>query len=60
MVKSRSSREWDKRNLKSLTVTVPRSLAEEVDLAAAEEGVSRTKFIKLAIKKKLEERIDEM
>ena len=54
MVKSRSSREWDKRNLKSLTVTVPRSLAEEVAILAAEDGTSRTGWVKQAIKEKLE------
>ena len=54
MAKSRSSREWDKRNLTTLTVTVLRSLAEEVAIVAAEDGTSRTGWVKQAIKEKLE------
>jgi hypothetical protein len=54
MAKSEASRRWDALNLKSFTIRFPIAEAVEVEAAAINSGVSRTRWLKQAIKEKLE------
>lgn len=54
MAKSEASRKWDAKNMKTISITVSIEEAEAITADAESIGMTRTGFVKLAIREKRE------